>query len=94
RALHAARVEPRSRRQIRFEAALDDLPDGAFALLADEPSRPLLIQGAHLLPWRPFGYGPPRPRRAGACLLLTPGPTVAVLQAGYAPALHRSAAHA
>ena len=38
RALHAARVEPRSRRQIRFEAALDDLPDGAFALLADDRS--------------------------------------------------------
>jgi hypothetical protein len=92
RALHAARVEPRSRRQIRFEAALDDLPDGAFALLADDRWTPLLVQGAHLLPWHPSGYGPPRLRPfAIACLVLTPRPTLAALQAGYIPALHPSA---
>ena len=34
------------RRQIRFEAALDDLPDGAFALLADDRSTPLLVPRA------------------------------------------------
>jgi len=91
RALHAARVEPRSRRQIRFEAALDDLPDGAFAVLADDRSTPLLVLGAHLLPWHPSGYGPPRLRPlAAACLVLTPRPTIAVLQAGYTPALHPS----
>jgi hypothetical protein len=91
RALHAARVEPRSRRQIRLEAALDDLPDGAFALLADDRSTPLLVQGAHLLPWHPSGYGPPRLRPvATACLALTPRPTIAVLKAGYMPALHPS----
>jgi hypothetical protein len=91
RALHAARVEPRSRRQIRFEAALDDLPDGAFALLADDRSTPLLVHGTHLLPWHPSGYGPPRLRPVVAtCLVLTPRPTIAVLQAGYMPALHPS----
>jgi hypothetical protein len=92
RALHGARVEPRSRRQIRFEAALDDLPDGAFVLLADDPATPLLILGGHLLPWRPARYGRPRRRPAAtAGVVLTPRPTVAVLQAGYAPALHPSA---
>jgi hypothetical protein len=91
RVLHAARVESRSRRQIRFEAALDDLPDGAFVLLGDDPSTPLLILGAHLLPWRPSGYGRPRPRPYTTGVVLTPRPTVAALRAGYAPALHRSA---
>jgi hypothetical protein len=94
RALHGARVEPRSRRQVRFEAALDDLPDGAFALLPEDRSTPLLIQGAHLLPWRPSRYGAPRSRPAATCLVLTPRPAVAVLHAGYAPALHQSASEA
>jgi hypothetical protein len=90
RALHAARVEPRSRRQARFEAALDDLPDGAFVLLRGEDATPLLIRGTHLLPWRPVGYGSPRARAVATCLVLTPRPTVDVLHAGYAPALHPS----
>ena len=94
RALHGARVEPRSRQQIRFEAALDDLPDGAFVLLPDDPSTPLLIQGAHLLPWRPSGYGVPRLRAGATCLVLTPRPIIAVLHAGYTPALHPSASQA
>jgi hypothetical protein len=90
RALHGTRAE-RSRRQIRFEAALDDLPDGAFALLPDDRSTPLLVQGAHLLPWRPHGYGAPRPRPAATCVVLTPRPTIAVLRSGYTPTLHLSA---
>jgi len=83
RALHQARVEPRSRHQIRFEAPLDDLPDGAFVLLPDAPS-PLLVQGDRLHPWHPGGYGPPRERWSGRVAVLTPAPTVAVLRAGYA----------
>ena len=83
RVLHQARVEPRSRRQIRFEAPLDDLPDGAFVLLPDAPSPPLLVQGDRLHPWHPGGYGPPRERRSGRVIVLTPAPTVAVLRAGY-----------
>jgi hypothetical protein len=95
RTLHRARVEPRSRRQIRFEASLDALPDGAFVLLPDDPSTPLLTLGDHLLPWSPSGYGRPRPRTATSrALVLMPHPTIAVLQAGYAPALHPSAARA
>jgi hypothetical protein len=90
--LHRTRVDPHTRRQIRFEASLDDLPNGAFILLAGEPSSPLLVLGDELLPWRPAGYGAPRPRPSGTrCVVLTPQPTLAVLRAGYAPSLHPTA---
>jgi len=89
RVLHEARVDRRTRGQIRFEAPLDDLPDGAFVLLPDTISNPLLITGKRLLPWRPAGYGAPRRRPPRApCLVLTPRPTVAVLRAGYTATLH------
>ena len=92
RALHPARVDPRTRRQIRSEAALDELPDGVFVLLEDAPSIPFLILGDRLLPWRAAGYASARPRpEASRCRVLTPAPTVAVLRAGYVPALHPSA---
>jgi hypothetical protein len=92
RVLHEARVDPRTRHQIRFEAPLDDLPDGAFVLLPERPPSPLLVMGENLLPWRPAGYGAPRPRSSGTrCLVLTPRPTIAVLRAGYAPSLHPTA---
>jgi hypothetical protein len=95
RVLHRARVTPRTRDQIRFEAVLDNLPDGAFVLLDEAPSTPLLIIGDRLLPWRASGYLPGRPRPAAiGCRVLTPAPTVAVLQAGYAPTLHPSAGRA
>jgi hypothetical protein len=84
RALHRARVEPRTRRQIRFEAPLDDLPDGAFVLLPDASS-PLLVQGDRLHPWHPGGYGPSRERGSGRASVLTPAPVIAVLRAGYRP---------
>jgi hypothetical protein len=82
RALHRARVEPRSRRQIRCEAPLDDLPDGTFVLLPAVAAA-LLVQGDRLHPWHPGGYGPPRERRSSRATVLTPAPTVAVLRAGY-----------
>jgi hypothetical protein len=84
RALHGARVEPRLRRQIRFQAPLEDLPDGVFVLLPEAPN-PLLVQGDRLYPWHPGGYGPPRARRSGRASVLTPAPAVAVLRAGYRP---------
>lgn len=82
RTLHKARVEPRSRRQIRFEAPLDELPDGAFVLLPDAAS-PLLVEGEWLHPWHPGGYGRPRARRSGRVTVLTPAPVIAVLRVGY-----------
>ncbi|HEX6211108.1 MAG TPA: hypothetical protein VF136_10045 [Methylomirabilota bacterium] len=93
RTLHQARVDRRTRRQIRFEASLDDLPDGVFVLLGDGPSSPLLVLGDSLLPWRPSGYAPRRPRpSATPTLVLTPRPTVATLRAGYSAGVHPSAA--
>ncbi len=92
RVLHEARVDPRTRRQIRFEVPLGDLPDGVFVLLPAGPSRPFLVLGDDLLPWQPAGYGAPRPRPSGTgCVVLTPRPTLAVLRAGYAPSLHSTA---
>jgi hypothetical protein len=90
--LHEARVDPRTRGQIRFEAPLDDLPDGAFVLLSADASGPLLVLGDGLMPWRPAGYGAARPRPSRTrCVVLTPRPTLAVLRAGYAPSLHPTA---
>jgi hypothetical protein len=85
RALHRARVEPRSRRQVRIRAELDELLDGAFVLLPEEAS-PLLVRGDRLYPWHAAGYGPPRARGSGQVNVLTPAPTLAVLRAGYRPA--------
>jgi hypothetical protein len=84
RTLHQARVERRSRRQIRIVAELSDLPDGAFVLLSD--GRPLLVRGEWLYPWAPDGYGARHARRPGPVSVLTPAPTIAVLRSGYQPA--------
>jgi hypothetical protein len=91
RALHLARIDPRTRRQMRIEYALDHLPDGVFVLLDDALLTPFLILGDRLLPWRAAGYASSRPRPAAIhCRVLTPAPTLAVLRAGYMPALHPS----
>lgn len=92
RALHAARVEPRTRRQVRHAAPLDDLPDGAFVRLPGEAPA-FLVLGDRLLPFSFAGYGTPRPRPRGATAeVATPRPTLAVLAAGYRPVLHPTAA--
>lgn len=89
-ALHAARVTPR-RAQITHEADIRALPDGVF-LRVDAGGPPCLLLGARLLPFTPGGYGPALPHPAsGAVTVLTPRPSVAVLAAGYRPALHASA---
>ena len=80
---------PRLRVQRTHEADLTDLPDGTFIRWGKAPA---LILGDRLLPWSPSGYGPPNARPAsGRVTVLTPAPTVAVLKAGYRPALHLSA---
>jgi hypothetical protein len=90
--LHAERVDPATRAQRRHEARLDDLPDGAFVL---EDGLPRLVLGRALLAWTPGGYAARVPRsRRGAATVLTPPSLVAVLHAGWEPAvplLHPSA---
>jgi hypothetical protein len=90
--LHRERVDRAKRVQLRYEAPLDELPDGAFVLRDGEPC---LVLGAELLSWTAAGYHV-RTRRpiGGQALVLTPPSLVAVLRAGWrplVPLLHPSA---
>ena len=90
--LHAERVVADTRAQRHHEAALDELPDGAFVL---QEGAPCLVLGGELLRWSPAGYvaRKKRPARQQA-LLITPPSLVAVLHAGWqplVPLLHPSA---
>jgi hypothetical protein len=90
--LHAERLDPATRKQRHSEAALDELPDGAFVLRDGEP---WLVRGSALLRWTPGGYAERAARRAGIrAALITPPSLVAVLRAGWdgaVPLLHPSA---
>jgi hypothetical protein len=88
-ALHAARVDPGTRRQRTYQAELAALPDGVFIRLEDAS---LLVVGDRLLSWAPGGYGGAISRPSGGSVcVLTPRPTVAAIKAGYRPELHPSA---
>ncbi|NKX44364.1 hypothetical protein [Roseicyclus persicicus] len=86
-ALHPARVT-RTRAQVRHEAEAAALPDGAFVLWQGAAH---LVTGDAIRPFGVTGYGAPRPRPMGAATVLTPRPSLAVLAAGYRPALHPTA---
>jgi hypothetical protein len=81
--LHTERVAPDTHAQLRREARLDKLPDGAFVL---QEGAACLVLGAELLSWTAAGYlaRKPRPLRQQA-LLITPPSLVAVLRAGWRP---------
>ncbi len=92
RLLHQARIEDGSRRQKRFEALLDDLPDGTMVRFSSEPTMAWLVRRDHLLRWQPGGYDARQRRPAGQVVeVLTPRPTVLALQHGYRPACHPTA---
>ncbi|MEM9627003.1 MAG: hypothetical protein AAGA21_12280 [Pseudomonadota bacterium] len=97
RMLHAARIEGGTRRQRRFEASLDDLPDGVMVRHLDDVTGEAsgaswLVLGERLLRWSPGGYDRDVRREAGLTVqVLTPRPTVLALQQGYRPSLHTSA---
>ena len=90
--LHSERIDPKTRTQLRHEAQLDGLPDGAFILREGEP---WLVLGTELLRWTVAGYAELRPRPARRqAFLITPPSLVAVLQGGWqplVPLLHPSA---
>lgn len=93
RTLHRDRIDRAVRGQRRWRAELADLPDGAFVM---HDGGAHLVLGDRLLPWTHGGYAAPVARPgtgAGAeeVEVLTPQHTVAVLRAGFAPRLHRSA---
>lgn len=80
--LHAARLDPQTRRQRRHEAAIGTLPDGTFLLWQDRPHR---VQGDHLHPYGPQGYAAPISRPTGRATVLTPEPLVQVMRHGWQP---------
>lgn len=82
-ALHQARLD-RDRQQRRFLADPGSLPDGSFVLIG---ARPHLISAGLALPYAPQGYEPGRVCPTGPVFVLTPRPTVDVLNAGYQPIL-------
>lgn len=90
--LHDERLEPGTRRRRLHEAALDDLPDGAFVVGDGEP---WLVLGDRLLRWTPAGYEAPRGRPRGSrAHLLTPPSLLPLLRDGrepLVPLLHPSA---
>jgi hypothetical protein len=89
RVLHAERLDNGGKRRHRL--ALDDLPDGAFLTLADEPDAAFAVRGAALLRWSPVGYVERRRRPRGITVaVLTPPGTLGALVAGYAPRWHPS----
>lgn len=81
--LHRERIAPDTRRHRCHDAALDDLPDGAFVL---RDGAAWLVRGAHLLRWSPAGYAERRPRPAGGpAQVITPPSLLAVLRAEWEP---------
>ena len=89
--LHLERLSAGGDRRLQ-PAPFDDLPDGAFVL---EDGKPKLVLAGQLLTWHPTGYLERTPRPAGReALVITPPSLVAVLRAGWPPAvplLHPSA---
>ena len=72
------------------ESDLDELPDGAFVVLEDQP---WLVLGSELLRWTPGGYSERRPRFSGRVELVTPPTSVRVLASGWTgslPLIHPS----
>ena len=90
--LHAERLTDNGR-QRHHEAALADLPDGAFITRDDIP---WLVHGDRLLRWTPAAYTESVPRPAGTReIVVTPPSLLTVLDAGWRPTavpfLHPSA---
>jgi hypothetical protein len=89
--LHAERVDPVTRGQLRRAAELAELPDGSFVL---QDGAPWLVLGRELLRWSPAGYADRRRRGRGRVCLITPPSLVAVLRTDWQPEvpfLHASA---
>ena len=81
--LHAERIAPDTRGQLRHRAPFAELPDGAFVLEEDVP---WIVLGSELLRWMPSGYAERKRRPTGAeASLVTPLSLVAVLRAGWNP---------
>jgi hypothetical protein len=87
RVLHTARLM-RDATGATHHADAADLPPGTVIVTQVGAA---LIAGDAMWPFTPAGYGPPVPPITGKTGVLTPAPVIALLRAGYAPALHPSA---
>lgn len=87
-ALHAERLIGKAKRA--HARGIDRLPDGAIIALGDQA---YAVRAGSLLRWTPAGYSKPiqRPRGIEADVL-TPPSILAVLERGYTPLWHSSAA--
>jgi hypothetical protein len=85
RVLHAARIEPGTRRQATFRESAEYLPDGTLVRL---DGGPCLVAAGSLVRFSPHGYGGFRRLPGGSVEVLTPRPIVEVLRAGYRPEVH------
>jgi hypothetical protein len=82
--LHADRIDGRKKRTYRDDLAL--LPDGTYVALDGQA---WVVWKDRLCAWSDSGYVESRPRPAsGDVDVLTPRAAVAVLAAGYQPAVH------
>jgi hypothetical protein len=96
RVLHAERLighaKSLGRAKRQHRRAIDDLPDGAFLTVPDEPGQAFAVRGFALLRWTPTGYAARRPRPGGITVdVLTPPGMLAALASGYVPRWHPSA---
>jgi hypothetical protein len=81
--LQAERVDPYAGEHRCHDARADELPDGAFVLVDDEP---FLVLGDDLIRWTPAGYGmrTARPGRTQV-RVITPPSLIVVLRGGWQP---------
>jgi hypothetical protein len=84
--LQEERWSPDTRARRLHDAALGQLPDGAFVLAGGAP---WLVLGGELLRWTPAGYTEREPRPDGAALLLTPPAMLDWLRDARAPLVPR-----
>jgi hypothetical protein len=84
--LHSERIERKQKRTFRGDLAT--LPDGAYVALDGQA---WLVWDSNLFAWSDSGYTARRARKRGDVEVLTPRSAVAILAAGYRPAIHPSA---
>ena len=91
--LDSERRDPHTKQRRSHEAPIENLPDGTFALLENQPH---LVLGPELLRWSPAGYTARINRPAGGrATMITPPSLVALLatdRTPLVPLLHPSAA--
>jgi hypothetical protein len=71
-----------NKQKVTFLAPINDLPDGAFIQIANEP---YLVANSAIHHWTPFGYDKTAPLPFGEVEVLTPKSIINAFKAGYRP---------